>query len=335
MSFSPGFPNLAVKVQDVSKKYRLYEKPSERLKDALLPFGRRSEREFWALRDVSFNVRKGQAFGIIGRNGCGKSTLLQMICGILKPTGGVVEVNGRVSALLELGAGFHPEYTGRSNVNMNLALVGFPPKEIESRMQMIEDFAEIGDFIDQPVRVYSSGMFVRLAFACAVAVDPEILVVDEALGVGDIFFQQKCFARIREIIAGGATCLFVSHDTAPLLNLCDEILLLEAGRINYLGEPEEAIGRYYASMGTKAPRAKRAGLHPPTSEESEGRLSQERAEAEISAVLQHNVLAPGSRRYGARGVEVTGLRITDTAGRDTLATEMLGALRFSLVLECC
>jgi len=201
-------------------------------------------REFWAMSDVSFEVRKGETVGIVGRNGSGKSTLLQMICGTLNPTYGNIETNGRIAALLELGSGFNPEFSGRENVFLNAAVLGLSREETESKFAEIEAFAEIGDFIDQPVKTYSSGMMVRLAFAVAINVDPQILIVDEALSVGDELFQRKCFARIEAIKESGATILFVSHSGGTVIDLCDRAILLDGGRKLTEGAPKSVIGKY-------------------------------------------------------------------------------------------
>lgn len=201
--------------------------------------------EFWALHDINFQVERGESLGILGQNGSGKSTLLQIITQTLTPTSGSVAVAGRISALLELGSGFNPDFTGRQNVMVNGRILGFSQKEIEAKLDEIIEFAEIGDFVDQPVHTYSSGMFVRLAFAAAVVWEPEILIVDEALAVGDIFFQQKCFARIKALQQQGVTILFVSHDTHSVLNLCDRAAVLNHGQLMYLGEASTAVEKYY------------------------------------------------------------------------------------------
>lgn len=238
-----------IRVDRLSKCYQIYDRPHDRLKQFVTPrlrnmLGRPPVnyfREFWALRDVSFNVGRGETVGIIGRNGSGKSTLLQMICGTLMPTSGTVETNGRVAALLELGAGFNPEFTGRENVFLNAMVLGLSQDEIEARFDDIAAFADIGQFIEQPVKHYSSGMYARLAFAVAINVDPDILVVDEALAVGDEPFQRKCFARIDAIKNRGATILFVSHSGAAIINLCDRAVLLNAGERLYTGIPKRAV----------------------------------------------------------------------------------------------
>lgn len=244
--------DFSIQVQALCKRYEIYSQPADRLKQMVLPRMQRAIRrpsrayfnEFWALRDVSFNVRRGETIGIVGRNGSGKSTLLQMICGTLTPTLGEVTVNGRIAALLELGAGFNPEFTGHENVRLSGLLYGLSEEELRNRYDAILDFAEIGNFIDQPVKTYSSGMYVRLAFAVAINVSPDILVVDEALSVGDEAFQRKCFARIDAIRKAGATILFVSHAASTVSELCNRALLLDRGELLTQGSPKYVVSRY-------------------------------------------------------------------------------------------
>jgi lipopolysaccharide transport system ATP-binding protein len=243
---------IAVRVSHVSKCYEIYDRPQDRLKQSIEPRLRRLlrrvprnyYREFWALRDVSFDIRKGETVGIIGRNGSGKSTLLQIICGTLAPTAGTVETTGRVAALLELGSGFNPEFTGRENVYMNAAVLGLSPEEICDRFDDIAAFAEIGDFIDQPIKTYSSGMVVRLAFAVSVCAEPEILVVDEALAVGDIAFQQKCLQQLADLRDNGTTVLLVTHDIMLTRNYCSRVAYLDGGVVKQIGDPE-VVGEVY------------------------------------------------------------------------------------------
>jgi len=244
--------DIAIKVENLSKCYNIYNQPQDRLKQSIFPrmqtlLGQPPKkyfREFWALRDVSFEVEKGETIGIIGRNGSGKSTLLQLICGTLTPTGGAVETKGRVAALLELGSGFNPEFTGRENVMMNGAVLGLSADEINKRFNDIADFADIGDFIEQPVKMYSSGMVVRLAFAVQAMVDPDILIVDEALAVGDEKFQRKCFARLEELKSKGTSILFVSHSGAQIIELCGKALLLEHGIRLLYAQPLHVVRAY-------------------------------------------------------------------------------------------
>jgi ABC-type polysaccharide/polyol phosphate transport system ATPase subunit len=234
----------ALRVEGVAKQYRIYDHPSDRLKETLTRGWLRRHREFWALREISFEIERGTTVGIVGPNGSGKSTLLQIITGTLAPTHGDVQVEGRVAALLELGAGFNLEFTGLENIYMNAALMGFSRADTHARLERIERFAEIGDFLHQPVKTYSSGMYVRLAFAIAVNTDPEILVVDEALSVGDTIFQHRCVRRIKEMQEAGATILFVSHEPTLVRALCTRAILLNAGRMIADGTPMEVLNRY-------------------------------------------------------------------------------------------
>jgi lipopolysaccharide transport system ATP-binding protein len=234
----------ALGVENVSKQYRIYDQPADRLKESLTRGRLRRHREFWALRDINFEIEAGTTVGIIGQNGCGKSTLLQIISGTLTPTQGNVWSQGRIAALLELGAGFNPEFTGVENVFMNASLMGFSRRETQKLLPSIERFAEIGQFIYQPVKTYSSGMYVRLAFAIAASVEPAILVIDEALAVGDAVFQHRCLRRIKELHDRGCTVLFVSHDTAAVRALCDRAILLNVGRMIADGNPADVLNDY-------------------------------------------------------------------------------------------
>ncbi len=234
----------ALQVEKVSKQYRIYDRPGDRLTESLSRGRLRRHREFWALSDISFEIDKGTTVGIVGQNGCGKSTLLQIIAGTLAPTHGTVLHEGRIAALLELGAGFDLEFTGIENVYMNASLMGFSKRETAAMLPGIERFAEIGQFIHQPVKTYSSGMFVRLAFAIAASVEPDILVIDEALAVGDAVFQHRCLRRIKELRERGTTVLFVSHDTAAVRALCDRAILLNAGRMITDGSPPDVLNEY-------------------------------------------------------------------------------------------
>lgn len=236
--------DVAVTVENLGKCYQIYEKPHHRLMQMLVRNRKKYFRDFWALRDVSFEVKRGETVGIVGRNGSGKSTLLQLVCGTLSPTCGNIVTKGRIAALLELGSGFNPEFTGRENIYMNAAVLGLTKRETAERYEDIVAFADIGDFISQPVKTYSSGMYVRLAFAVVINVSPDILVVDEALSVGDEAFQRKCFARINQIRESGATVLFVSHSGGTVVELCNRALLLEGGEMLTEGSPKFVISRY-------------------------------------------------------------------------------------------
>ncbi len=234
----------AISVRNVTKIYKLYDKPIDRLKESLNPLHRNYHRDFYALRNISFQVKKGETVGIIGTNGSGKSTILKIITGVLTPTEGTAEVNGVISALLELGAGFNMDYTGIENIYMNGTMMGFSRKEMDEKLQDILEFADIGDFVYQPVKTYSSGMFVRLAFALAINVEPEILIVDEALSVGDVFFQAKCYRRMEEIRKSGTTILMVTHDMGSIIKYCDKVVLLNKGEFVAEGAPGRMVDLY-------------------------------------------------------------------------------------------
>lgn len=239
---------LAIQIKNLSKMYKLYDKPMDRLKESLGLSRQKKYREHYALNDISFDVFKGETVGIIGTNGAGKSTILKIITGVLNPTSGSVGVNGRISALLELGAGFNQEYSGLENVYLNGTMIGFSKEEIDAKLQDILDFADIGDFIYQPVKTYSSGMFVRLAFAVAINIDPEILIVDEALSVGDVFFQSKCYRKFEEFKEKGKTILFVSHDLSSIGKYCDRVVLLNKGTKLAEGDAKEMVNLYRRVM---------------------------------------------------------------------------------------
>ncbi|MBZ9768442.1 MULTISPECIES: ABC transporter ATP-binding protein [unclassified Mesorhizobium] len=265
-----GHLDVAIRVRDVSKHHVMFERPEDRFKQMVIPRverlvgrpPRRYFRDFAALSGISFEIGRGETVGIIGRNGSGKSTLLQIVCGTLPPTSGSVEVNGRIAALLELGAGFNPEFTGRENVFLNASILGIPRKEMEWRFDDIARFADIGPFVDQPVKTYSSGMYVRLAFATAINVDPDILVVDEALSVGDEAFQRKCFARIEDIKDKGGTILFVSHSAQTIVQLCSRAMLIDAGEKILEGRPKAVVSQYQRLVNASADGAAeiRAGI---------------------------------------------------------------------------
>jgi lipopolysaccharide transport system ATP-binding protein len=262
-----SFNDIAIRVSNLSKCYHIYDNPRDRLKQFVLPRLQRLARqpskqyfrEFWALKDVTFEVKKGETVAIIGRNGSGKSTLLQMICGTLTPTSGSIQTNGRIAALLELGAGFNPEFTGRENVYMNAAVLGLSQREVDERFEEITDFAGIGEFIDQPVKTYSSGMTVRLAFAISVCVEPDILIVDEALSVGDAAFQFKCIERMQSLTKSGTTLLFVSHDMSMVKNFCESAIYLKSGRERAQGSPDEISELYLIDIRDEQKRNQAAG----------------------------------------------------------------------------
>ena len=293
----------AIEFQHVSKSYAIYDSPGDRLKE-LLPLRRgKRHRDFGALRDISFAVKRGETFCIIGENGSGKSTLLQIIAGILQPTSGTVMVNGRVSALLELGAGFNPEFSGRNNVYLNGSILGLTKRQIDERYQEIESFAEIGDFIEQPVKTYSSGMVVRLAFAVAINVDPDILLVDEALAVGDIYFRQRCMRKVHELRSRGVTILFVSHATSDVKAIGDRALWLEQGRLMEIGNTERVVAKYLARMVEKDSRYMKA--HP---EPRGGGAARVQAPEVVTSIPNID------GRYGDGRAEVLGIAVLDEAG---------------------
>ena len=243
-------PDVAIRVQRLEKRYRLYSNPADRLLESLWTGRPRRHEEIWALRPLSFQVRKGETIGIVGRNGSGKSTLLQLICGTLQPSGGSVAVQGRIGALLELGSGFNPDFTGIENIFLNGSILGLSQQEIQNRLEAILRFADIGSFVERPVRTYSSGMAVRLAFAVQACIDPDILVIDEALAVGDETFQKKCFNRLSELKARGTSILFVTHSCPSIVQHCDRALLLDQGQARWLGRPEVTTTLYQRLNGS-------------------------------------------------------------------------------------
>ena len=240
--------DIALGIHNLCKCYQIYKKPHHRLLQAFYGQKKKLYREFWALKNVSFDVLKGETIGIIGANGSGKSTLLQMVAGTLTPTSGTIEVNGRVAALLELGAGFNPEFSGRENVYMNASIMGIPREKIEAEFDELLAFANIGDFIDRPVKTYSSGMYVRLAFSISIHMDPDILIVDEALAVGDIRFQNKCFRKFAELQEKGVTILFVTHSTEMIIKHCQRAVFLDQGGIMQIGKPKDVVHEYLNFM---------------------------------------------------------------------------------------
>jgi ABC-type polysaccharide/polyol phosphate transport system ATPase subunit len=252
--------NSIISVQELSKIYKLYDSPSDRVKEALHPFRKIYSKEFYALDNISFDVAKGETFGIVGKNGSGKSTLLKILTGVLNPTKGKVLVNGRIAALLELGAGFNPEMTGLENIYLNGTIMGCTKKEIDSKVNEILSFADIGGFIYQPVKMYSSGMFARLAFSVAVNVDPDILIVDEALSVGDIFFQQKCMHKMKTMQQSGVTIFFVSHALGTVKALCEKVIYLKQGQLIAIGDPERVCSLYQNELTAYSEKDKKEAI---------------------------------------------------------------------------
>ena len=310
---------VAISLNNVSKCFKRYARPVDRLKEILLP-SKSYAQEFWALRDISFEIMKGETMGIIGRNGAGKSTLLQIICGTLTPTSGEVQVHGRVAALLELGAGFNPEFTGRDNVYMNGAIMGLSKVEVDERFDNIAAFADIKDFIDQPVKTYSSGMYVRLAFASAIHVNPDILIVDEALAVGDMFFQSKCMSRMRRMMESGVTVLFVSHDTASVKSLCQKGVFLEDGELKKIGKASEVVATYislvHGEMNQEFKLQVEDNKDKNESSEKIKKDNQVVSNSIISKIFvstdQEIEFAEGYHRYGEGGAKVLDIKLLNS-----------------------
>ena len=296
----------AIRVSGLSKRYEIYAQPQDRLKQAVLTAfqrfagleERRYFREFWALHDISFEVGRGETVGIVGRNGAGKSTLLHLIVGPHAPTAGTIDIRGRVTALLELGSGFNPQFSGRENVYLNAAIMGVSREEIDRRFGEIEAFADIGDFIDQPVSTYSSGMYLRLAFSVQVCLDPDILIVDEALAVGDAYFVHRCFHRIRSMKAAGKTILFVSHDTGSIVNLCDRAIWIRDGRLALDGDPAQVTAAYRADL-FRIPMSAPAGPAPPD------------AAPPAHALAGETRVPNADRRMGSLACRITGVGLYD------------------------
>lgn len=311
---------IAISVRGLSKRYQMFGRPEHRLKQMLVPrlqrlIGRSAStyyQEFNALREVSFDIGRGETVGIVGRNGSGKSTLLQLICGTLRPTAGAVRVAGRVAALLELGAGFDQEFTGRENVYLNAAMHGLSRAEVDARFEDIAAFADIGPFIDQPVKTYSSGMYVRLAFAAAIHVDPDVLVVDEALSVGDEAFQRKCLARIELMRSRGTTILFVSHSAQTVVQLCDRALWIDKGELRMDASPKDVVDAYQKSL-----EEARVVARPPIADEAPADL----------------VMSEAVIDYPSRGGRIVSARITDQAGARVRSLEHARRYRFSYRLR--
>jgi lipopolysaccharide transport system ATP-binding protein len=301
----------AVVLEKVSKKYNLYVRPLDRLKEALLRGRKTYHQEFWALRDVDLAFPKGATVALIGVNGSGKSTLLQLVAGILQPSSGSIRVTGRVAALLELGAGFNPEHTGRENVYINGAILGIEHQEMKERMEDVLRFADIGDFIDRPVKTYSTGMYIRLAFAVAINVDPEILLIDEALSVGDMYFQHRCINKINELQARGKTILFVSHDPAFVVTLASKAAWIHEGRLIQYGTPERIVSEYMAMVASRELRERRS-IETVPAEASTLPLG---AAGERPADSPETTIPNVDVRFGNRDAEILGIGVYDEQGR--------------------
>ncbi len=308
--------NYAIQIKNVSKCYQIYDRPQDRLKHALIPRlerligrpGRQYGREFWALNDVSFNVERGEVLGVVGRNGSGKSTLLQIVCGTLTPTSGSAEVYGRVGALLELGAGFNPEFSGRENIYLSGLLLGLSRQEMDDRLEEIVAFADIGEFVDQPVKTFSSGMFARLAFSVQSSLDPEILIVDEALAVGDSQFVHKCMLRFHQMREQGKTILLVTHDATAVKTLCDRAVWIDRGSVSGIGEASIVVDEYLARLSGQSAAA--AGL------DYEGVSARERGE---NALGDEPLIPNIDQRYGDLTCQIVGVGLYDSSLRATIS----------------
>jgi len=329
--------NFAIRVKDLNKIYKLYDKPMDRLKESLGLSRQKKYKEHYALKNVSMDIRKGETVGIIGTNGSGKSTVLKIITGVLNQTSGQVDVNGRISALLELGAGFNMEYSGIENVYLNGTMIGFSKEEIDAKLDSILEFADIGDYVYQPAKTYSSGMFVRLAFAVAINIDPEILIVDEALSVGDVFFQAKCYHKFEEFKKKGKTILFVSHDLSSVSKYCDRVILLNKGEKLAEGAPKEMIdiykqvlvGQYDAASATKEEGQAEETEVNLLNDEQLNSLAAKKAGKSTDGSENHaqtggketgNVqpeMAQDTLEYGTKQAEITQWYITDEKGMRT------------------
>ncbi len=297
---------VVIRVSELNKIYKLYDKPSDRLKESLGLSRGKKYKEHYALKNVSFDVHRGESVGIIGTNGSGKSTILKIITGVLNKTSGDLSVDGRISALLELGAGFNMEYTGIENIYLNGTMIGFSQEEIDARLQDILDFADIGDFVHQPVKTYSSGMFVRLAFAVAINIEPEILIVDEALSVGDVFFQMKCFHKFEEFKAMGKTILFVSHDLSSIAKYCDRVILLNQGVKLAEGNPKDMINMYKKLLVNQ--------LDVETLEDVSGKSRLTTEQGEPGAWKNNFTINADVLDYGERQAEIVDFAVIDEYG---------------------
>lgn len=315
--------DVAIQVEHVSKLYKLYDKPVDRLKESLGLSREKCYREHYALNDLNFSVNRGECVGIIGTNGAGKSTILKIITGVLNPTEGHVTIKGRISALLELGAGFNMEYTGIENIYLNGTMIGFTREEIDQKLDAILDFADIGDFVHQPVKTYSSGMFVRLAFAVAINIEPEILIVDEALSVGDVFFQAKCYRKFEEFKEMGKTILFVSHDLSSISKYCDRVILLNKGTKLDEGNPKEIVDEFKRVMVGQVPgnTAESSDLNASGSLVSD-EVEEKSKEAEKEKIWKEQLtLNPRVQDYGDKRAEIIDFAIKDVKGNITNVLE--------------
>lgn len=346
---------IAIQIENLSKCYQIYDKPDDRLKQSVIPrlqkaLGMQPKqyyKEFWALKNVSLEVKKGETVGIIGRNGSGKSTLLQILCNTLSQTSGSITTHGRIAALLELGSGFNPEFNGRENVYMNASILGLKNEEIDARFDEIVTFADIDDFIEQPVKNYSSGMMMRLAFSVAIHVDADILIVDEALSVGDVYFVQKCMRFIRDFQSKGGTLIFVSHDTGAITNLCDRAIFLENGSIKAIGKAKEIVKKYLEKSQDKAmakescmnqSKESRVEIEPLLSRESQ---ASECVDYRLKFLNHSNVrndielfeFKPSSSGYGTGGATILLVRLLDPINKKEISW-LVGGEHVCMEISC-
>jgi lipopolysaccharide transport system ATP-binding protein len=317
--------DIAIKVDNLSKCYQIYDRPQDRLKQMLMRGSKQYYREFWALRDVSFEVAKGECFGVLGRNGAGKSTLLQILAGTLNPSTGNVSISGRVAALLELGSGFDPEFSGRENVYINAALLGLSPAEIDNKFDAIVTFSEIGEFLDQPVKTYSSGMLVRLAFATAIHVEPDILIVDEALAVGDFAFQHKCMTRIKKIIAEGVTVILVTHDVGAVMANCNRALMLHNGAIYAIGSAANICDRYLEFSAVKSENKSEPQTLDETNPNQFNLLSE--------SIVTNLKPLPDINRWGTGQIQLAAWSLSNSLNKPTNTFHFGEKMRLSVLLR--
>lgn len=322
-----------IRAESLGKCYRIFKRPIDRLLEWTL--GGQRHKPFWAVRKVSFEVRRGECLGIIGANGSGKSTILKMLTGALWPTEGSCSVSGRVLSLIELGTGLNPQLSGRANIETTAALLNFPAGYARQKMDEIEAFAELEEFFDRPVMLYSSGMRVRLAFSMFACFRPDVFLIDEALSVGDIFFQQKCAARLREMLDAGLTMIFVSHDHGAVLNLCDRALLMSRGQVAFYGEPQEAMSRYHSTLPPAAGGRWARGKGAAGAAQQARREPSAGAAPDITApILAHDVIGPRhAERHGAGHLRIIAARVTDSAGRDILRALVGDTMTFHVLIE--
>lgn len=330
--------NIAIKVQNLSKVYKLYDKPIDRLKESLHPFKKKYHKDFYALNDVSFEIKKGETVGIIGKNGAGKSTLLKIITGVLTPSSGHVHVNGRIASLLELGAGFNPEYTGVENIYLQGTLMGYTHEEMESKIQAILDFADIGDFVYQPVKSYSSGMFARLAFAVNINVDPDILIVDEALSVGDMNFQAKCMTAMDRIKQKGTTIFFVSHDIGSVKSLCDKGIYIKNGVMHAIGKASDVAEMFIKEMRENLNEEHKKFARVSTTFSDTNKEQKEKTQSLKKSNLEFKTSEDFDKkvaqfRYGSGGAKITFVELLDMGDKPVVEAEFNQEVKIRIYVE--